>query len=124
MPQCTAASNEPRHVLGAAAIHHHDAVGQRHGFTLIMGDQDRGGADGALDLAQLDLHLLAQLGVEIRERLVEQQHVRLDDQRARQRDALLLAARHPPRIAVGETCQPDERQRVDDLLRDFGRLRR
>ena len=64
----------------------------------------------ALDLAQLDLHLLAQLGVEIGERLVEQQDARLDDQRAGQRDALLLAARHAPRKAVGEGGEADQRQ--------------
>ena len=59
----------------------------------------------ALDLAQLDLHLLAQLGVEIGQRLVEQQHVRPDHERAGQRHALLLAAGHPPRIAIRE--RPD-----------------
>ena len=37
-------------------------------------------------------HLQPQLGVEIRQRLVEQQHLRLDRQRAGDRDALLLAA--------------------------------
>ena len=46
-----------------------------------------------LQLADLHAHRLAQLGVEVRQRLVEQQHVGPDDQRARQRDALLLAAR-------------------------------
>jgi hypothetical protein len=38
------------------------------------------------------LHLLAQLGVEVAERLVEQQDLRPDDQRAGQCHALLLAA--------------------------------
>src|SRR3954471_12815549 len=52
-------------LLDPALAHHHDAVGQRHRLVLVVGDEDRGGADGALDLAQLDLHLLAQLGVEI-----------------------------------------------------------
>ena len=39
------------------------------------------------------LQLLAQLQVERAQRLVEQQHLRVLDQRPRQRDALLLAAR-------------------------------
>ena len=38
-----------------------------------MRHDDGGGADAALDLAQLDLHFLAQLGVEVGQRLVEQQ---------------------------------------------------
>jgi hypothetical protein len=46
----------------------------------------------ALDALQLDPHVLAQVGVERRERLVEQQHVGLDHDGAGERDALLLAA--------------------------------
>ncbi len=45
-----------------------------------------------LDGAQLGAHVLAQLEVERRQRLVEQHHLRLDRKRAGDRDALLLAA--------------------------------
>jgi hypothetical protein len=46
--------------------------------------------------------------VERRGRLVEQQDARLQHQRARDRHALALAARHLVRIAVAERCvQPD-----------------
>ena len=48
------------------------------------------------------LHLLAQLQVERAERLVEQQHLRLADQRARQRHALALAARQLRRPALAD----------------------
>ena len=48
---------------------------------------------------QLELHLLAELQVERAERLVEQQHARPVDERARQRDPLLLTARELPRLA-------------------------
>src|SRR6185312_1822285 len=41
----------------------------------------------------LAAHLLAQPGVERRQRLIEQQHLRLKDKRASQCDALLLTAR-------------------------------
>ncbi len=57
-----------------------------------MGDQQEGDADGALQALELELHRLAQLLVEGGERLVEQQHLRLERQRARQGDALALAA--------------------------------
>jgi len=50
-------------------------------------------AEAALQVADFAAHLRAQLGVEVGERLVEQQHAWLDDDRARERDALLLAAR-------------------------------
>ena len=63
---------------------------------------------------QLELHLLAELQVERAERLVEQQHARLVDERARERDALLLAARELPRLALAEPVEADE---LEDLAR-------
>ena len=62
-------------------------------LLLVVGDVDGRGAVGALQLADLDAHVDAQLGVEVRQRLVEHQQLRLDDQRAGKRHALLLAAR-------------------------------
>ncbi len=53
----------------------------------------------ALQVAQLDLHLFAQLEIERSQRLVEQQHLRLIDECPRKRDALLLPTgelRRPP----------------------------
>jgi hypothetical protein len=50
--------------------------------------------------AQPAAQFLAHLGVERAERLVEQQHARLDGQRAGQRHALPLAARELRRVAV------------------------
>src|SRR4030095_11542420 len=49
-------------------------------------------AEALLRPPDLAAHLDPQLGVEVGERLVEQQHVRLDHDRARDRDALQLAA--------------------------------
>ena len=79
-------------LLDDALVHHGDAV--RHGqrLALVVGDVDEGDADPLLDGAQLVAHMLAQLEVERRERLVEQQHLGLDRERAGDRDALLLAA--------------------------------
>ena len=60
---------------------------------------------------------LRSLASRLRERLVEQQHLRRDDQRARERDALLLAAGKLLRIAVAERRKPHARQHVVDLPR-------
>ncbi len=73
-------------------MHDGDLVGQRQRLGLVVGDIDEGDAGAALQLLQLDPHALAQLGVEIGERLVEQQDLRLDHEAAGERDALLLAA--------------------------------
>ena len=58
-----------------------------------------------LQRLELALHLLAQLQVERAQRLVEQQHLRLVDQRARQRHALALAARQLRRPPVADARQ-------------------
>jgi hypothetical protein len=108
------------HLLGAPPVHHHDAVAERHRLGLVMGDENRRGADCALDLAQLDLHLLAQLGVKVGQRLVQQQDARAYHQRAGQRHALLLAARHAPGIAVGEGAEPHQVEGFPDPPVAFG----
>ena len=61
--------------------------------------------------ADLDLHVLAQLFVEGRERLVHQDQLRLEDDRAGERDALLLAAGELVDAALAEACQLHQRQR-------------
>ena len=65
-----------RELLDAALVEDRDAVAHRERLLLVVGDEDEGDADVALDLLELDLHLAAQLEVEGAERLVEQQHLR------------------------------------------------
>ena len=72
----------------------------RHRLLLVVGDDDEGGAEPLLQLHQLELRLVAQLLVERGERLVEQQHLRPLGERARERDALALAAGELVRLAV------------------------
>ena len=62
------------HLVHRALAHHRDAVGHRQRLVLVVGDEDERDADLALNALELDLHRLAQLEVERRERLVEQQH--------------------------------------------------
>ena len=76
-----------------ALVHHGDAVGHRQRLFLIVRDEQERDADAPLQLFNSRAHLLAQLGIERRQRLVEQQHVRLQHQRPRQCHALPLAAR-------------------------------
>ena len=66
-----------------------------------------------LQLADVLAHAAAQLGVEIRQRLVEQQHLRLEHERARHRDALLLAAGELGWHAPLEALEADQRQLLD-----------
>ena len=96
----------------AALRHHGEPVGQAQRLALVMGHEHGGDAELALDLLHLDLHRGAQILVERGERLVEQQHLRTDHQSARQRHALLLAARQLPRLAVLEPGELHQRQDV------------
>src|SRR5215468_11549092 len=75
-----------------AVAEHGDAIGHRHRLGLVVRDVDHGDADLAMDALDLDLHLLAQILVERAQRLIEQKHVRIEHETARERDALLLAA--------------------------------
>ena len=88
-------------LLDAALVEHRDAVGDGVRLLLVVGDVDRGDAELALQQLELGAHLDAQLGVEVGQRLVEQQHLGLDHDGAGERDALLLAAGELRRPAVG-----------------------
>ena len=59
-------------LLHPAMVHDDHDVGHGHGLALVVGDHDGRDAEAALQQPELDLHGLAQLGVEGRERLVEQ----------------------------------------------------
>ena len=67
-----------------------------------------------LQRLQLDLQVLAQAGVERAERLVEQQHARAQHERARERDALLLAARELAGLALLVAGELHQRERLAD----------
>ncbi len=109
-----------RDLLETARVHHADPVGHRHRLFLIVGDDDEGHAEAALQLHQFELGALAQLLVERRQRLVEQQHLRAPRQRARQRHALLLAAGELIRLALLEPLELDQRHHLGDAGVDLG----
>ena len=63
-------------LLHAALMHDGDARGERHRLDLVVGDVDRGLAEPLVQLLDLGAHLDAQLGVEVGQRLVEQEEQR------------------------------------------------
>ena len=87
-----------------------------------MGDEDEGRAELLMQPLHFVLHAAAQVLVERRERLVEQEDGRLEDERARKRHALLLAARQFRRqlaFVAGETDALDDL--ADAALSDVAR---
>jgi hypothetical protein len=71
-----------------------------------------------LDALELDLHLTPQLQVQGTQRLIEEQHARMVDERPGNRDALLLATRELGRLAPCEWPEFDKLQDRIDLIGD------
>ena len=101
-------------LLDAAAVHDRDAVGDRQRLLLVVRDVDGRDPELELDAADLLAQLHAHLRVERGERLVEQQHARLDRERARERDALLHPAGELMRIALARVPEPDQLEQLAD----------
>ena len=106
------------HLLNLSVIHDHDLI--RHGqrLFLVMSDKDKGNTHLLLDPLQFILHFLAQLQIQRRQRLVQQQHLRLVHQRSCNGDALLLSAGQQSRILILISFQADQFQHLHDLLVD------
>ncbi len=97
-----------RHLLQPAMGHHRHPVGHGERLTLIVGDVDEGDIGALLDGAQLGPHVLAQLQIQRRQRLIEQHDLGLDGERAGDGDALLLPARELADGLVGRARQVDQ----------------
>ena len=94
-------------LLDAPLVENGHAVGHRQRFGLIVGDEDEGDAELALQLLQLALHLLTQLQIEGAEGFVEQQHPRSIDQGAGQGHTLALTAGELHRFALAVAAEGD-----------------
>ena len=84
-----------------------------------MRDVDRGRRHPLVQLLHLRAHLHPQLGVEIGQRLVEQEYLRIAHDRAAHGDALALSARQLPRPARKVALDVEDSRSVLDSLADF-----
>mgnify|MGYP007093017379 FL=1 len=66
-------------LLDEAIFHDDDAVAQGHGLGLVMGDVDKRGVDPLAQLDDLGAHLVAELGVQVGQGLVQQEDCRVTD---------------------------------------------
>ena len=103
------------HLLEVALLHHGDAVAHRHRLHLVVRDVDRRRADLALDARDLGAHLHAQLRVQVGERLVHQEGLRLAHDRAAQGNALALPARKLPRLPLQQTFDAEDAGGILDI---------
>jgi hypothetical protein len=107
-------------LLDHALVHHHDAIGHRQRLLLVVGDHDGRHAEPALQRADLVAQVDPHRGVERRQRLVQQQQPGRGGERARQRDALLLAARELRREAAAAARQAHQAEQLVDARGDPG----
>ncbi len=110
----------PSDLHHSALIHDADAIAHGHRLDLIVGHVDRRGPDLLLLLDELVARADAQRGVEVRQRLVEQEYLGIADDRAADRDALPLPAGKRVRLALQELGQLELAGRGVHAARDFG----
>ena len=89
-------------------IHHHDPVSHRHGLDLVVRHVDRGRPDALVELFELLPGRRPQLGVQVGERFVQQEHRRLAHDGARERDPLPLAPGKLARLTVQELADAQQ----------------
>ena len=116
-------------LLDHAVLHDHDPIAQRHRLFLIVGDVDGGAAQAHVQALDLGAHVDAQLGVQVGQRLVEQEALRIAHDGAPQRDALALAARQRARLAVEQALDAQDaggalHALVDVRARELAHLQR
>jgi len=111
----------------AAAVEHGDSVRRRHRLRLIMGNVNRGDFEFFVQPADLEAHLLAQIRIQVAQRLVHQKNLRLHNQSPRQGHSLLLPARQLRRIAIFQIRQAHDAEQLRNFvgafqLREFFKL--
>src|SRR5690606_26053548 len=93
-----------------------DPVGEGDDVLLVVDDDEGGRPGAAQDAAELVPQRRLEQGVQVAERLVEEQHRGFRREGARQRGALLLAARELVRVAAGQVGEPHEFEHLAHAL--------
>ena len=101
-------------LLHTAIAHDHHSVGQRERLFLVVGHVDRGGTELGMDASNFLAHFKAQLGVQVRQRLVHQHQKRLHHDGACDGHTLLLASRQLAWQLVLVILQPHQRDGLVD----------
>ncbi len=102
--------------------HDGDALAQRHRLDLVVGDVHRRDAELLMELGERRAHPDAELRVEVRQRFVHEEGLRLAHDRAPHGDALALPAGELRGLALQELREPEELGDLVDASADV-RLR-
>jgi hypothetical protein len=96
----------------STGAHFDDVVGESGGVLPIMRDVHHRQPERALEPREFGSQVCAELWVQTREGLVQQQQARLADDRARECHALLLSAGELVRVPTRELLNANQRERV------------
>ena len=109
-------------LLQLAEPHDRHPVGEHHRLFLVVGDEDGGGLEFALQALDLGSRVHPERGVEVRQRLVHQQHRGVAHHGAAHRHPLALAAAELRRAALEEIAQVEHVGRDLDLAANLRAL--
>src|SRR3954468_17572243 len=106
-------------LLEQTVLEHGHAVAHRHGLDLVVGDVDGGDAETALERGDLRTRRHTELGVQVGQRLVHEEDLRLTDDGAAHRDTLALTTGERLRLAVQVLGEVEDLRGLLDLLPDL-----
>ncbi len=109
-------------LLDAGVIHERDLVGDVHRLLLVVRDDHGRRVRLVMETAEPLPELCPDAGVQCAERLVEEQHGRVDREGTGEPHALSLSTRELGGVPLGEALELDELQELVDALGDL-RLR-
>ena len=95
-------------------IHDHNAIAHFKSLVDVMSNEQNGFPEASLNAKKLILQIQAGDGIDRSERLVEQHDIRIEHERSRKPDSLLLSARELMRVSVAELTwlEPDKFQQL------------
>src|SRR6266567_3471171 len=95
-------------LFDTSQTHDNHLIGKRHGLGLIVRHIDGGQVQLVMDALEFDTHFVAQIGVQVRERFVQQEQGWLQCYGAGNRQALLLPTAELAGIALAIFFQMDQ----------------
>src|SRR5438874_972216 len=104
------------YLLDEAGLQDHDLVRHRHRLDLIVRHVDHRSLELVVEAGELDAHLHAKRGVEVGERLVEEEYLGVANDGAPDGDALPLAARELLGFAMEQRLELEHARRFLHLL--------
>ena len=106
-------------LLDETILHNDDSRSHGHCLDLVVGNVNEGGAESLMDLGKLGSHRRAELSVEVRQRLVEKEDLRVTDDSTTERDTLLLTAGQSLRLSVEQVSDIEDTSGLFDLSLDL-----